>query len=337
MIPTLTPGGAERVFAFVSQNLNPECFQSQLLVMGSKDESSYCVDKVPVTYLNSNRVLHAIPSIISFIRLHKPNIVISSVGHLNLIAGGLSKIFKQTRFIIRPTNIQADTKKTWWESKSISWADTVVCQSKDMAQNFSKIYNIPSSKIKVIENPITNDDPIKVNDLIGEAKNLITVGRLNEIKGHARILTLLSKVNKEFHYTIIGDGPERDNLFALIKKLGIENKITHIPFTNKVSEFLVKNDLFLQGSYSEGFPNAALESCTMGTPVLAFDVPGGTKEIIDHKVNGFLVDNEDDYLRFLNLNKIWSRKEIRMSVVAKFSSSIIIEKYEELLTTQVIK
>ncbi|MGS0527574.1 glycosyltransferase [Zobellia nedashkovskayae] len=274
MIPTLTPGGAERVFAFVSQNLNPEYFQSQVLVMGSEDESSYCVDKVPVTYLNSNRVLHAIPSIISFIRLHKPNIVMSSVGHLNLIAGGLSKIFKRTRFIIRPTNIQADTKKTWWESKSISWADTVVCQSKDMAQNFSKIYKIPTSKIKVIENPITNDAPIKVNDLIGEAKNLITVGRLNEIKGHARILTLLSKVNREFHYTIIGDGPERDNLFALIKKLGIENKITHIPFTNKVSEFLVKNDLFLQGYLFRRISKCRFRKLYYGNPCFSIRCSG---------------------------------------------------------------
>ncbi|MGS0527573.1 glycosyltransferase [Zobellia nedashkovskayae] len=94
---------------------------------------------------------------------------------------------------------------------------------------------------------------------------------------------------------------------------------------------------FCKVTYSEGFPNAALESCTMGTPVLAFDVPGGTKEIIEHEVNGFLVDNENDYLRYLNLTSIWSRKEIRMSVVAKFSSSIIIKKYEELLIAEVVK
>lgn len=333
MIPTLTPGGAERVFSFLSQNLDPKHFQSQLLVMGKENESSYHIDKIPVTYLNRDRVLHAIPSIINFIRVHKPDIVLSSVGHLNLVAGFLSQIFKRTRFIIRPTNIQADTKKRWWETKCVSWVDTVICQSQDMSKNFGKVYNIPPNKIKVIENPITNNDPIKTNDLIKQAKNLITVGRLNQIKGHGRIIKLLSKLEKDFHYTIIGDGPEREALFELIKKLGMEDKITHIPFTNKVNEYLEKNDLFLQGSYSEGFPNAVLESCFMGTPVLAFDVPGGTKEIIEHQVNGFLVNSEDEYFKSLNSEKIWSRKRIRSSVLAKFSSSVIIKKYEDLLLT----
>lgn len=334
IIPSLEPGGAERVFAFVSQNLNPECFQSQLLVIGHKKDSSYNIENVPVSYLNQKRVLYAVPSVIKFLKINKPNIVLTSIGHLNLIAGGLSQIFRNTRFIIRPTNIQTDTKKTWWENKCISWVDTVICQSQDMSQNFQQIYGTSSNKISIIQNPITNDDTITVSDEITKFQNFITVGRLNKIKGHARIIDLVSRLKEDFHYTIIGDGPERENLFAKIESYGLRDKITHIPFTNNVNGYLVKNDLFLQGSYSEGFPNAALESCTMGTPVLAFDVPGGTKEIIQTGVNGYLVKSEEAYIDALIGQPNWSRDKIRKSVLDKFGAKIIIKKYEALLSSE---
>ena len=53
---------------------------------------------------------------------------------------------------------------------------------------------------------------------------------------------------------------------------------------------------FIQGSYVEGFPNAVLESCSVGTPVVAINCPGGTKEIIEHATNGFLVVSDDDFI-----------------------------------------
>ncbi|MBU2975922.1 glycosyltransferase [Zobellia sp. B3R18] len=331
IIPSLKPGGAERVFAFVSQNLDQKRFRSELLVIGHKKDSSYIIENIPVTYLYKERVLYAIPSIINFIKLNKPNIVLTSIGHLNLIAGGLTRIFKNTQFIIRPTNIQTDTKITWWESKCISWVDSIICQSQDMSQNFRQIYRTPSYKISIIQNPITNVAPIIVSDTITKLQNFVTVGRLNKVKGHIRIIELLSELEKDFHYTIIGDGPEREKIFSKIEFYGLKEKITHIPFTNEVNKYLLKNDLFLQGSYSEGFPNAALESCTMGTPVLAFDVPGGTKEIIQNGVNGYLVDSKKEFLNALNGQSNWSRNKIRKSVLENFGSKVILKKYEELL------
>jgi glycosyltransferase involved in cell wall biosynthesis len=86
----------------------------------------------------------------------------------------------------------------------------------------------------------------------------------------------------------------------------------------------------LQGSYSEGFPNALLESCVVGTPVIAFNVPGGTKEIIEDGVNGFLVKNENEFLEKLNDNRIWDPEAIRESVVRKFSKEKILKQYENL-------
>ena len=76
-----------------------------------------------------------------------------------------------------------------------------------------------------------------------------------------------------------------------------------------------------------------LECCSVGTPVLAFDCPGGTKEIIENGINGFLAVNKDDFNKTLqNLNKIpvFERDIVRASVLSKFSSQKIIKEYENL-------
>ena len=116
-------------------------------------------------------------------------------------------------------------------------------------------------------------------------------------------------------------------------QLGLYNKICLIPFTHKVLDIVSKNDYFLQGSYVEGFPNALLESCTVGTPVIAFNAPGGTKEIVVDGINGFLVENEFEFITVLidiNALKSIDRDEVKRSVMSKFNAEGIIKKYENL-------
>ena len=85
--------------------------------------------------------------------------------------------------------------------------------------------------------------------------------------------------------------------------------------------------MFIQGSFVEGFPNALLESCAAGTPVIAFNVPGGTKEIVEHNINGYLVDDGDDvsFLNYLNSFKEWNPNVVRDSVYKKFNKEKIIK------------
>ena len=248
-----------------------------------------------------------------------------------MVAGLMAVLFPSIRFIIRPSSIESKEAGGWLAKKCFSQAHAVICQSKDMAHNFQERYAIPSEKITIIGNPVTDIESIDATEDIDQTRKLITVGRLDPIKGHARILRILGKLDKDFHYTIIGDGPERENLLAQIDDLQLNVKITYIPYTAQVNDYLVENELFLQGSYSEGFPNAVLESCAMGTPALAFDVPGGTKEIIEHGTNGFLVTSEAEYLAILTTDHKWKRSDIRHSVLSKFSSETVIDKYEELL------
>ena len=339
VLPSLEAGGAERVMSFVSQNLDSNKFESILLVAGFAKDSAYDVSNIKTIFLNKPRVLTAIPHIIKAIFKHKPEIVVSSIAHTNTAMAMISPLFRKTKFVGRESTVLGARKE---EEKTNKWSpahyipngfeklDMVICQSHDMKEDMMSNYKISESKLCVINNPISKLPPVKTKRPATEVKKFITVGRLTEVKGHLRILEMLSKLKQPFTYTIIGDGSLKETIFNKAKELSLSEYITHIPFTNKVNDYIAEHDMFLQGSYVEGFPNALLESCVVGTPVIAFNVPGGTKEIVENDINGFLVDNEKKYLEKLEDNREWNPETVRQSVYKKFNQETIIGKYETL-------
>ena len=340
VLPSLSAGGAQRVMSFVAGNINKEKFNTTLLIAGSSKDTAYEISNINVIYLNKSRLLNALPAIIRLIKKLEPHVVISSISHTNTAMSLISPLFKKTKFIGREATILSKNNK---ETNSRKWSpmhlipnkfknlDILICQSNDMAEDMILNYQVPKEKISVINNPISNLPPIKSNGETTIPKKFITIGRLTEVKGHLRLLAILSQLNHSFTYTIIGEGEYKDLIFEKAKELSILDNIEYIPFTNEVNKYLSENDMFLQGSFVEGFPNALLESCVVGTPVLAFNVPGGTREIVENEVNGFLVENEIEFLQKLFDNRIWNPKEIRESVYKKFNESKIIKQYEDLI------
>ncbi len=339
-IPNLMAGGAERVISFLSSNLNENLFDCILIVIGKEKNISYNIQKSKVKFLNEERVSYSIPKLIKTIRGEKPDIVISTVSHLNIAIAISSIFFRKSIYIARQAaitkvsfNIETKAKKSWTPDllgKALRKMDYVICQSKDMAVDCMKEFSIEKDNIKIIQNPITDDFKVKnKKKLKGDTYKFIAVGRLVEIKGHLRIIRILSRINVPFMYTIIGDGPLKDDIFNKIKELGLCQFVKYIPYSNKIADYLSENDFFLQGSFSEGFPNALLESCAVGTPAIAFDVPGGTKEIIENGINGYLVNTEEEFLERLHDLPTLDPKTVSESVYKKFDKAIILEQYEQ--------
>ncbi|MDG4715642.1 glycosyltransferase [Winogradskyella marincola] len=345
VIPTLFAGGAERVMSFVSQNLDKNKFDSTLVVIGFEKDNKYDIEGISVRYLNKDRVMSAALPLIKMIRKEKPQVVMSAISHLNITMGLISVLFPKVKFIGRHTIVSQDTVKLKVEKKtsakrkvvkSFDFAykllDIILCQSKDMYNDMKEKYNIPEEKLRTINNPITDNFQLKQNTSSkSDIVKFITVARLKKLKGHERILNCLSKIDYPFQYTIIGSGPEKDNIFKQAQELGIEDKITHVPYTNEVSKYLSESDFYLQASYAEGFPNCLIESCSVGTPTIAFKAPGGLDEIVENGLNGFLVETEEQFIEKLNHKQDWYPEKVRESVISKFNKNKIINDYENLL------
>ncbi|RDY57593.1 glycosyltransferase [Flagellimonas nanhaiensis] len=347
ILPSLNPGGAERVMSFVAQNLDKQEFNTSLWVISKPFENDYPIKDIEVKYFGKSRVLKSVFPLIKNIILEKPDIIISSIGHLNQMMGLISILFPKTKFIGREANVlsvlsQFHTKKSYGHRLfrfSYLSLDKILCTSKDMVNDFKQVYGFPDDKLALINNPIShkfNGQKITKNDCV--PIQFITVGSLKKQKGHERILKALSKLNFDFNYTMIGDGNERKKIMALVKELKLDNKITHIPYTKKVDEHLSSSDLFLQGAYVEGFPNCLLESAATGLPIVAFNAVGGLNEIVEVGKNGYIAQNENEFVSLVHksiFEKNWDYQEISRNTHKKYGAEKILNKYETLFKTMV--
>ncbi len=344
VLANLSAGGAERVLSFIACELDTEKFQCTLVIVGHKKDVAYDINGVKAVFFEKPRVLTGIPQLFMYLLKDKPDIVLSAVAHMNTVTAYLSIFFKKTKFIAREVTILSvaktinpnkKSKFDYFADKRFNYFDKIICQSKDMYDDMNEHNKIDQDKLVIINNPISNGFDLKAPGNSSDVLRLVTVGSFKKVKGHLRLIEALAKLTFDFHYTLIGDGPEKDKIFDLISKLGMTEKITHIPFTPEVAKHLAVNDIFLQGSYIEGFPNALLECCSVGLPVLAFNSPGGHNEIIIDGVNGHMLASEEEFIKKLNMinqNNYFDPNEVRESVTSRYGKDIIITKYETLFT-----
>ena len=153
--------------------------------------------------------------------------------------------------------------------------------------------------------------------------------------------------NNEFglQFYLIGDGPRKNHYEDQVKSLGIQKFINFTGIVDNVEDYFKASDLSVLTSASwhgEGIPNVVLESLACGTPVIATD-NGGTKEILLHNYNGYLIKNGDykdlaNKLIFLKNNpdvlKSFSGKGVE-TVNNHFPTEKIIVEFESIISNVV--
>jgi glycosyltransferase involved in cell wall biosynthesis len=108
----------------------------------------------------------------------------------------------------------------------------------------------------------------------------VMVGRLHPVKDHATALRAWRRVVTEHPdatLTIVGDGPNRASLEALVGELALQRAVSFRGETDPAPD-LFGARMFLLSSRAEGFSRAVLEALAAGLPVVATDV-GGMAEI----------------------------------------------------------
>ena len=138
---------------------------------------------------------------------------------------------------------------------------------------------------------------------------LISVGRLAPEKNWETLLQAFAKVypkHPNLRLVLIGDGPAKDSLQALAAELGIAERVTFtgsVPF-EEVPAYLKAADVFSFASVTETQGLVTIEAMAAGLPVVAVD-GSGTRDIVEHGKQGFLVENDADALA-KGLNKLLS-------------------------------
>lgn len=112
---------------------------------------------------------------------------------------------------------------------------------------------------------------------------LLAVGRLDVIKGYARLIEAMPEVIRAFPdatLRICGDGDQRQQLKELVIRLGLSSKIELVGHVEDISAELRAADVFLLTSYFEGMPNALIEALAAGVPVAGTSCGGSVRRLL---------------------------------------------------------
>jgi glycosyltransferase involved in cell wall biosynthesis len=189
-----------------------------------------------------------------------------------------------------------------------------ICISQDIANSYIKqgenksSYHIVHNGINVESfKPLgTSLDVRKKYKLSSNEIIFGTVGRIDWWKGHEYFLKAFARVKKRITNAkalIVGGletniSPERNRKYfrylkELVQELGIYNDVIFTGHSDDIPRLLNALDVFVHASSKpEPFGLVIIEAMAMGIPVVA-TAAGGVLDIIEHEINGFLVERKD--------------------------------------------
>jgi len=154
---------------------------------------------------------------------------------------------------------------------------------------------------------------------------ILSVARLTAKKGIPTILRALALMRDQgvqFHYTLIGDGDDRDTILARIVDLGLQDCCRWrgtLPHDQVIREF-ERADLFALGCEigpdgdRDGIPNVLVESLAMGLPAVGTSV-SALPEIIRDNDTGLLSEPGDAAAMAENMRRLLTDEPLRRSVI----------------------
>jgi len=190
--------------------------------------------------------------------------------------------------------------------------------------------------------------------------NILTVARLVKFKGFEHSLLAINELIRgngtKIHYLIAGDGPEKEHLKDIVKKMNLEKDITFLGArpVYMMPEIYRMGDIFLHmpiywernergGMYihTETMGRGLCEALGTGLPVVASNV-GGVPEMIEDKVSGFIVPEKDYILSSEKLNLLINNEKLRKNMgreareraTKNFDWKILFEKYKKIFMDQ---
>lgn len=146
-------------------------------------------------------------------------------------------------------------------------------------------------------NPVRQlGDRVRASQTALAGRNFVTVARLAYQKGHDIAVTAFRKVVDAYPdatLTLVGEGPERAKLEAMIGSLGLGGNVTLKGMVSDPSAELGAARAFVTASRWEGFGVSIVEAMSVGLPVVAARCDFGPEDLITRPELGILTPPND--------------------------------------------
>lgn len=317
-IPSLEGGGAEKFTVNLANQLASKRLTIDLVV-GQKigpfleDVSA----SVRIVDFATDKKLTVLFRAINYFRTVKPDVVMSSLDHYNVImivAAGLAG-YKGRKVISQRATIEPVYRLSSWLKRNIyrllirityPKADAIICNSHAAAHELSQEFAVDEAKLNTIHNWV---DIERIGLLSNERIDcewyhksdqplLVSVGSVSPIKDRKTLVEAFAIVRKQFdvRLAIIGACPDSDELRKinkLIETRGLSGNIFISGFEKNPYKWIGNADMLVSSSTTEGCPNHILEGLALGKAIVATDCPGDTAFLLEYGKWGELVPVEN--------------------------------------------
>lgn len=322
LIPSFRGGGAERAMVNLANGLSKighnreDSIEVSLLVLNADGWYRSEVDpSVEVHSLETSRASKSLYALHKFYNRHTPDVVISSLTHLNIVA-----ILARTFAVVKPKIVvtERNTYSKFSVKKRVMdylvhflvgpcyrWADAIVAVSNGVATDLTTVFPLDDRVVKTIYNPVVSDslkslshvEPQTVLPSVNfEHRFVLAAGSLESRKGFdvlIRAFALLAEKYRDVCLIILGEGPLREQLTEMAYSLGMQDRIWMPGFVANPFAVMRCAAVFVLSSRVEGLPNVLIQAMACGTQVIATDCPSGPSEILEGGKWGTLVPVDD--------------------------------------------
>lgn len=178
-------------------------------------------------------------------------------------------------------------------------SDYYVLMSESFLDSFKKMANlIDSNKVRFIPNMLTFPEIASVDIIQKKEYKVLVVARLDdEQKNISFIIDAWKSLKNHYGYTlhILGNGQDKQILQDKVKGL------TNIKFEGQLSPlcWYQRAKIFLMASPREGWGLTLTESLQNGVVPVILNTSTVFCDIINNGENGFLANNKNEYMEFL--------------------------------------
>lgn len=361
VLPALTAGGAERVLITLMNSLDRACFDPVFITVSNQGTLRDLIDPdIPFHSLWRRRFLGSLPKLYFKLKELNPDIVVSTMAHMNFAVLLLKPFFPETRFIVREAVVPSFFFKThpllaFAIKKAYQWlypsADRVISPAQAIIDEFREGLRMTCKNHALLRNPVDmgqiramENIPFEITEERKNTVHFVAAGRLHSQKGFDRLIKALTQINNPhpWELTILGEGPERPILEALIKDHALSDNVCLPGWIQGPWPYYARADCFLLPSRWEGLPNVVLESLACGTPVIATRESGGIEEIANLAPEGAVtvVDDMNAFIKAMEGRRPAYSNSFRPSLLPEnFHKKTVSRQFSDILiaATQPIK
>lgn len=299
LLPLLSGGGAERVTLNLIEGLRGLGCEIHLVVFAVKGE---LVDSVPqdvkLVDLGSGRALTSPIPLARYLRRERPDVLVGVEGHANLPALLAKKFARVDTRIVLTEHISLPERPVGAKDRAYRLlarfaypsAAATVAVSEGVAASFARAVGLPRDSVTVIANPVltqrywqTASEPADHPWFApGEPPVVLGVGRLVPQKDFPNLIRAFAHVQSRTSakLIILGEGPERAPLEALVSELGLSQMVQLPGFVDNPVSYMAASTVFALSSVREGLPTVLIEALATGVPVVSTDCESGPREIL---------------------------------------------------------